>query len=125
MINFFKKLNAEWALRLSLGIMYLYSGIDIVLHPSSWTWAIRSLPSFANNIISDFGVERFLTIQGYSEIIMAVILLVKFVPRKIVKYVALFSAVEMMTITLFVGVDAVTFRDIGLIGSGFALFLML
>ncbi len=118
-----RKFNAEWALRLSLGAMYLYSGIDIVRHPNAWTWAIRSLPDFVNQIITDFGVEKFLYIQGATEIIFGVILVLWFMPKKIIKYTGLLSAIEMTTIVLLVGVDAVTFRDIGLIGSGLALFL--
>ena len=45
--------------------------------------------------------------------------------EKIIKYIGLFSAIEMAAIALLVGVDAITFRDIGLIGPGLALFLML
>ena len=120
----FKKLNPEWALRLSLGAMYLYSGIDIVRHPTAWLWVIRGLPSFINQPIVKFGAEKFLYYQGIGEIIMAILLLIWFVPRKIVKYIGLLSALEMTAIVLLVGVDAFTFRDIGLIGSGLALFLM-
>ena len=124
-MNIFKKLNAEWALRLSLGIMYLYSGIDIVRHPKAWTWAIRELPVFINQPITSFGVEKFLVIQGIGEIIIGVILLIWFAPRKVIKYIGIASAIEMAAIVILVGVDAITFRDIGLIGSGLALFLML
>jgi len=105
--------------------MYLYSGIDIVRSPNSWTWAVRSLPGFANQIVTNLGVEKFLYIQGVSEIIFAVLLLGWFMPKKIIKYIGLFSAIEMAAIALLVGVDAITFRDIGLIGPGLALFLML
>lgn len=120
----FRKFNAEWALRLSLGAMYLYSGIDIVRHPNAWTWAVRNLPMFINEPISRFGVEKFLYIQGIGEIILAVLLLGWFIPKKIIKYIGLLSALEMTAIVFLVGVDAVTFRDIGLIGAGLALFLI-
>ena len=120
----FRKLNAEWALRLSLGAMYLYSGIDIVRHPSAWTWAIRSLPAWINGPITTFGVENFLYVQGVVEIILGALLLGWFVPKKVVRYIGLISALEMAAIVLLVGIDAVTFRDIGLIGAGLALFLI-
>ncbi len=119
-----RKINAEWVLRFSLGAMYLYSGIDIVRHPSAWTWAIRDLPIFINEPITAFGVEKFLYIQGIGEIILAILLLLWFMSKKVVKYAGLLSAIEMAAIVLLVGVDAVTFRDIGLIGAGLALFLI-
>ncbi len=122
---FLKKLTPEWALRLSLGTMYLYSGIDIVRHPNSWTWAVRDLPTFISQPITQFGVERFLHFQGVIEIIVALGLLLWFVPRKCVKLLGLVVALEMVAIVIFVGLDTVTFRDAGLIGSGLALFLML
>ena len=125
MVAILRKLNVEWALRLSLGAMYLYSGIDIVRHPNAWTWAIRSLPTFINEPISRFGVEKFLNIQGATEIIFGAILVLWFMPRFLVKLTGLASSLEMILIVLLVGVDAITFRDIGLIGPGLALFLML
>jgi len=124
-MSIFKKINAEWVLRLSLGAMYLYSGIDIIRHPNAWSWVIRDLPTTLENWIVDFGIERFLHFQGIGEVALAGILILWFLPKKLVKYVGLFSALEMVAIVLLVGIDAVTFRDIGLIGSGLALFLIL
>ena len=123
-MNTLRKLNPEWALRLSLGAMYLYSGIDIVRHPSAWLWAVRGLPSFLSQPIATFGTEKFLYYQGVTEILLGALLILWFVPKKVIKYIGLVSALEMAAIVLFVGIDAVTFRDIGLIGSGLALFLM-
>ena len=120
-----KKFSVERALRLSLGAMYLYSGINIVRHPNAWTWVIKQLPPLIQNPITQFGAEKYLLSQGVGEIILALIFLIWFLPRSIVKYAGLFSAFEMLAIILLVGVDAVTFRDIGLIGPGLALFLML
>ena len=125
-MRIFKKLNSEWALRLSLGAMYLYSGIDIVRHPSAWTWAIRDLPDFIGRIIADeFGIYKFLYIQGVGEVMLALVFIIWLTPRFLVKYAALLSTIEMLAIVFLVGIDAVTFRDLGLIGSGLALFLML
>lgn len=124
-MNILRKLTPEWAIRITLGVMYLYSGIDIVRHPDAWTWAIRSLPQFAQDIVGSIGINQFLYFQGILEIAFAVILLVWLMPKFLVKYVGLLSAIEMLAITLMVGIDPVTFRDIGLIGSGLALFLML
>ncbi len=43
MRNFLNKITPEWALRAGLGVMYVYSGIDIVRHPTAWYWAVRPL----------------------------------------------------------------------------------
>lgn len=115
--------NARWALRLGLGIMYLYSGVDIVLHPTAWTWAIRQLPIVIQNSIGTItgGEVAFLTIQGASEILLALIFLAWFLPYRLVRWVALLSALEIGFILLLVGVDAITFRDIGVLGASVAL----
>ncbi|TSC67326.1 MAG: hypothetical protein G01um101472_447 [Parcubacteria group bacterium Gr01-1014_72] len=114
----------EWLLRLGLGVMYLYSGIDIVRHPDAWSWAIRQLPDVIEAIPKAIGVEIFLKGQGIVEIIFAAVFLLWFMPRALVRIVAFLSALEMLAITLLVGVDAVTFRDIGLIGASLALSLI-
>jgi hypothetical protein len=121
-----KNITAEWALRLSLGIMYAYSGFDILRHPKAWRWAIQQLPAIIKTpIASSIGVDKFLFIQGWVEIAFAIILLFWLMPKILVKLVAILSTIEMVAIVFLVGVTDVTFRDIGLIGSGLALFLTL
>lgn len=124
-MDFLRKFTPEWAIRLGLGLMYLYSGIDILRHPSAWTWAVKNLPAFIENPITAFGLFRFLYFQGVGEIVLALILIIWLVPRVVVKYAGLFSALEMFLISVLVGIDAITFRDIGLIGSGLALYLII
>jgi hypothetical protein len=71
------------------------------------------------------GLETYLRVQGASEIILAIVLLCWFLPRKIGAIAGLIAGLEMLAITVLVGLDAITFRDIGLVGAGFALFLLL
>ncbi|HEY4477058.1 MAG TPA: hypothetical protein VJB56_00330 [Candidatus Paceibacterota bacterium] len=115
--------RVNWALRLGLGVMYLYSGFDIISHPTAWTWAIRQLPVVIQNPIMSIGGGgvTFLTIQGAVEILFALVFLAWFLPRKLVWLVTLLSAFEMGFILLLVGLDAVTFRDIGVLGASIAL----
>jgi len=120
-----KKLNVEWVLRVSLGLMYFYSGIDLVRHPTAWYWAVRPLPMFVQNVIAKIGIDQYLKFQGVGELALAAILLVKFIPRVLVIIVAGFTVVEMAAILLFVGIDAITFRDIGLLGAALALYVIL
>jgi hypothetical protein len=124
-MKFFNKISPEWALRLSLGAMYLYSGIDILRHPSAWTWAVNTLPAFVREPIVSFGVLDFLFYQGIGEVLLAIVFLAWFMPKVVVRYAGLLSGVEMVLILFLVGIDAITFRDIGLAGAGFALYLML
>ncbi len=130
MSKFINKISPEWALRMGLGVMYVYSGIDILRHPTAWYWAVRPLfrflpvavqPSFTRTSF----VGNFLRVQGFAELLFAFILLAWFLNKKFPKWVAGFTALEMAAILLLIPIDAVTFRDFGLLGAGLALFLLL
>lgn len=116
-MNILDKISTQLFLRLGLGAMFVYSGLDILLHPNSWTWALRGLPAFIQTQIDRVGPEMYLRGQGIAELMMAAAFLAWFLPRPLVRIAAFFAAVEMIAILVFVGVDAVTFRDIGLVGA--------
>lgn len=116
-------LFAIWSLRLGLGIMFLYSGFDIIMHPTAWYWAVRGLPLFIQNSINAIGIDMYLKLQGTSELLLAFIFLGWFLPRFLVRIAALVATLEMTSILVLVGVDSITFRDFGLVGAGAALFL--
>ncbi len=115
---------AVWSLRLGLAAMFGYSGIDILLHPTAWYWAVRGLPLFVQNIINTIGIDTYLMLQGASEVFFALVFLLWMWPR-LTRVVALFAAVEMALILLMVGVDSITFRDFGPLGAAIALFFLL
>lgn len=112
---------SELALRLGLGIMYLYSGFDLLFEPEHW---YGFLPYWFSDFISRF-VDTFtyIRLQGGVEIAFGIVFIAWFLPRKAVKISALLAALEMASILVFVGVDHITFRDIGLLGAGLSLFL--
>ena len=116
-MNALSLLTTQFFLRLGLGAMFAYSGLDIVLHPSAWTWALRGLPTIITDQINRIGPETYLRGQGVAELVLAAAFLAWFLPRPLVRVAAFFAAVEMAAILIFVGVDAVTFRDIGLLGA--------
>jgi len=120
-----QRLNVEWILRTSLGLMYFWSGIDLLRYSTAWYWAVRPLPMIVQNVINKIGIDQYLKIQGIGELALAGILLFKFVPRVAVLIVAGITVIEMAGILLFVGVDAITFRDIGLLGAALALYAIL
>ena len=124
MTNLLQRIAPEWPLRISLGVMYLYSGTDIIRHPTGWHWAIRQLPDVLERIVTLPGINNFLFMQGIGEIFLAFLLLAWFLPRKFLQIGAAIVVVEMVSILLFVGIDLQTFRDIGLLGAGAALLLI-
>ena len=121
------RLKPEFVLRLSLAAMYLYSGVDIFTNPKSWTWAA---PVGLKNFLVSLAVDAdaylilFLKVQAVMELIIAAVFLLWFLPRRLVKWLALISTLEMGLILIFTGVNNVTFRDFGLLGASSALFLM-
>lgn len=130
MSKYLSKLTPEWALRIGLGAMYVYSGIDIIRHPTSWFWAVRPLfkwvpVSVQMAMTKPEVMSKYLVIQGIGEILLAVVFLAWFVPKYLVKWAALLSVVEFAVILLLIPIDAITFRDIGLLGAFVALWLML
>lgn len=125
MKNFINKINPEWILRISLAAMYVYSGLDLMGHPKSWHWAIRPLPNFIQEIINYFGIDLFLQTQGFVELIFAIVLVLWFLPKVFIMTVTALIAIEMALILILVGVDGVTFRDIGLLGASLSLYVII
>ncbi len=124
MNNFNEQKYIEWSLRLGLGLMFLYSGIDILLHPTAWHWAVRGLPLIVQNTINTIGIDTYLKFQGASEVFFGLVFLSWVWPR-LTRVIALLATIEMAAILLMVGVDSITFRDFGLLGAAVALFLMM
>ena len=121
---FINKLSPEWILRISLATMYFYSGLDLIRHPKAWYWAVRPLPQFVHGVVNAFGIDLFLQVQGLIELAFAVVLVLWFLPKIWAITVSFLTALEMAAILFFVGVDGVTFRDIGLLGGAVALFFL-
>jgi hypothetical protein len=120
--------KAQWALRLGLGLMYVYSGYDLIAHPTAWTWA---LPPWAADIITGFvPLTQYLRIQGVVELILAAIFILPFFPRALVKIAAVISVLEMVGILILAFFPfqaanfSITFRDLGLLGALLALFML-
>lgn len=115
----------EVFIRLGLGITFLYSGYDIVFNEKNraiWEGYINSLPDWMISAITSYTtLETFLVIQGVTELIFGVALLLWFLPEKYIKIVALLISLKLAFILWFIGIDPVTFRDIGLLGMSLAL----
>jgi hypothetical protein len=125
MNQFFQKLSAEWSLRIGLGAMYLYSGYDIFTNPRDWYGALGALPQFLQEmLVRPLGMDNFLKVQGLGEIALGVLFLGWFFPRWTLKLAAAISVLEMAAILVMIGIDSITFRDIGLLGASLALLII-
>lgn len=117
-----ENLNPAWPLRLGLGLMYLYSGFDLFYHPEYWegflpAWMERGLLQITS-------VDAYLRMQGLGEFIIGLLFLVWFSGKWGVRAASILAALEMALILLLVGVDRITFRDIGLLGAALAILII-
>lgn len=118
---FLKNIPPSWPIRMGLAVVYLYSGYDLIAHPLNWYGYV---PDWFIGVVSAImPLEQYLKIQGSGEIVLALVFLAWFLPSWIVRATAALAAAEMAGILLFVGIDPVTFRDIGLLGAAIALIL--
>jgi hypothetical protein len=124
-MDFLEKIHPQWPLRVGLGAMFLWSGIDMFRHPRSWIWA---MPDWFIGAVKDvMAVETYFKFQGASEVFLALLLLAWFLPRRLNLIIAAGASIEIFFILALgkTGIDAVTFRDLGVLGAGVALFLVL
>ncbi|MBI2055641.1 MAG: hypothetical protein HYT42_01985 [Candidatus Sungbacteria bacterium] len=117
-----KRVNPEWPLRIGLGLMYVYSGLGFIRNPFDWQgflpqWFLERVQAFAP-------VETYLRFQGIAELAIAFLMLGWFLPRSCVRLAALAAVLEFLFILIFVPIDLVTFRDIGLLGGALSLLLL-
>lgn len=122
MTNVFQKMNPVWPLRLGLGLMYLYSGYDLIAYPFHWYGFVPRW--FSAAVTPLLSLENYLRFQGAGEMALGFLLLAWFLPPWISRIAAAAAAAEMAAILLFVGLDPITFRDIGLLGGALALCLL-
>ena len=124
-MRIFAKLKPEWMLRLGLGAMYLYSGYDFIANPQHWYGFVPQW--FSRAIVPGIfpSIDTYLRIQGAGELLLGIAFLAWFLPRRWLRGAAFLAALEMALIIFFVGVDPITFRDIGLLGAALALLALL
>jgi uncharacterized membrane protein YphA (DoxX/SURF4 family) len=117
------RIRTEWPLRLGCGFVNLYSGFFLLTDPKRYyTYVPGWLSHLANAVAS---VDGYLRLQGIGEMMIGICLLGWFVPRWCVRVAAMLFTVQITLILIFSGVDAVTFRNIGLVGAALALLISL
>ncbi|MDP3725165.1 MAG: DoxX family protein [Nanoarchaeota archaeon] len=122
--NFKKHITPELALRIGLGGVFLYAGINSLLNPTAWIgfipqW-INNIPLFPELVEGIQFREIVLMLHGAFEIVLALALLLGFWKR-LASLLAFLSIAGML---IFYGVDDVSFRDFGLLAMAYALLLL-
>ena len=117
------RIRTEWPLRLGCGFVNLYAGFFLLTDPARYYKYVPSWLSHVANAVAS--VDAYLRLQGIGEIMIALCLLGWFCPRWCVRVASTLLTVEMTLILIFTGVDAVTFRNIGLVGAALSLLISL
>ena len=121
-MNFLQKIRPEWSLRLGLGLMYIYSGYDLFTNPQHWYGFVPQW--FSRAVTSIVPITTYLRLQGIGELVLGFLFLAWFLGRGSVRIAAAIATIEMGLILLFVGIDPITFRDIGLLGAALAILVL-
>ena len=100
-------------LRVGLGLTFVWISIDMFRHPDTW---IGFLPG---TIPLDLSRETALQLIAIFDAALGVLLITGHFAR----IVSFLAAIHLLGILVVQGVDAVTIRDVGLLGVAVALFL--
>ncbi|MBI2640348.1 MAG: hypothetical protein HYW91_00465 [Candidatus Sungbacteria bacterium] len=121
-MSFLQKIKPEWPLRLGLGLMYIYSGFSLFSEPIYW---VGFVPGWFDGLIANImPVELFLRVQGVGEFFVGLLFLAWFGGIWGTRIASILSSLSLAAIIVFVGVDLVTFRDVGLLGAAVALLVI-
>src|SRR5262245_22448229 len=117
------RIRTEWPLRLGCGFVNLYAGFFLLTDPARYYKYVPGWLSHIANMVAS--VDAYLRLQGIGELMIATCLLGWFFPRWCVRVASTLLTVEMTLILICTGVDAVTFRNIGLLGAALSLLMSL
>ena len=102
--------------------MYLYSGFGLFYYPYDW---YGFLPNWFSQLVSQVApVEAYLRLQGAGEFLIGLLFLAWFSGVWGLRAASILATVEIAFILLFVGIDLITFRDIGLLGGAIAILII-
>lgn len=94
-----------------LGLTFLYAGVMGFADPVSW---VGYVPAWVESLTP---IETFTVAHGVFQVLLGAALLCGVLPRA----AAAIAVADLAAILAFYGIDAVTFRDLGLFFSALAL----
>lgn len=101
-------------LRISLGILFLFFGIDKLINPNSW---IGWVPRWIWGVMD---IDFFILSQGILEALIGALL----VGGLFTRIVAAIASILMLLIIVSIGFNDIAIRDIGLLGASLSLILL-
>ena len=108
--------NPLFVIRIGLAVVFLWIGIDTLLHPIVW---LAWVPQWLLNIIP-FSPTMFMYIHGSIEALLGLMLLVGFLTRK----VSAVAAVMLAAIIVILGFNDLAARDFAILTIAVALSLV-
>ena len=108
--------NPLFVIRIGLAVVFLWIGIDTLLHPIVW---LAWVPQWLLNIIP-FSPTMFMYIHGSIEALLGLMLLVGFLTRKVAAVVAVMLA----AIIVILGFNDLAARDFAILTIAVALALV-
>ena len=108
--------NPLFVIRIGLAVVFLWIGIDTLLHPIVW---LAWVPQWLLNIIP-FSPTMFMYIQGSVHVLLGSLLLVGFLTRK----AAAVAAVILAAIIITLGFNDLAARDFAILTIAIALALV-
>lgn len=98
-------------LRLGLGLVFTWIGVDIVRHPETWLGYVP--PELPLGISREQGLH----LSGLFDVIIGGLLMIDKLP----KIAATLTALHLLGILVTQGINAIIIRDVGLLGAAIAL----
>ena len=107
--------NPFLLLRIGLGFVFFWFGIDKIVNPENW---LSYITPFLSSIIF-FNNTTFLFILGIIELIFGIMLWSNWK----LKLISLIISIHLFLIIIFTGFNEITVRDIGLLSIALPLFI--
>jgi len=101
-------------LRLGMGITFIWIGFYIWQAPEGWG---NYLQPWAKNLLL-FPIKETMLANAVLDIVIGVLFLL----NKFMRIAALVAAIHLLSILIVSGINAITVRDIGLLGAALTIF---
>ncbi|MEX0910318.1 MAG: hypothetical protein WDZ73_01015 [Candidatus Paceibacterota bacterium] len=115
--KFFNTFNAYFWLRFGLGVMFFYSGYTTVAEPMIRSDLFQGLPRALDVILNVVPLEVWFRLLGILELVIAVLFLAWFLPKKTVFWAGLVAIVDVALLLTVFGLSYDTMPYVGILGG--------